>query len=156
MICDIGATFGHNVRPGDHSRMCSEPIGTYAMSFWPFPTHTTHFNLFSMFLCYFRCLLTYIGLITTSLDYLCVSHTIVYLCDAFPTLSDFLLTLFIFTVIDIPMFWLFIVSVDRTIAIDSDFDPYKLLVISDPSDTISTSPSLFLLIFYLPLPFYTE
>src|ERR1700735_1129284 len=109
-----------------------------------------------MFLCYFRCLLTYIGLITTSLDYLCVSHTIVYICDAYPTLSDFLLTLFIFTVIDILMFRLFIVSVDRTIAIGSDFDPYGLLVISDPSDAISTSPRLFLLIFYLPLPFFTQ
>ena len=54
------------------------------------------------------------------------------------------------------MFCLFIVSVDRTIAIGSDFDPYGLLVISDPSDAISTSPRLFLLIFYLPLPFYTE
>ena len=74
----------------------------------------------------------------------------------FPTLSDFLLTLFIFTVIDIPMFWLFIVSVDRIIAIGLDFDPYGLLVISDPSDAISTSPRLFLLIFYLPLPFYTK
>jgi hypothetical protein len=74
----------------------------------------------------------------------------------FPTLSDFLLTLFIFTVIDIPMFWLFIVSVDRIIAIGSDFDPYGLLVISDSSDAISTSPRLFLLIFYLPLPFDTE
>src|ERR1700728_1087916 len=66
----------------------------------------------------------------------------------FPTLSDFLLTLFIFTVIDIPMFWLFIVSVDRIIAIGSDFDPYGLLVISDSSDAISTSPRLFLLIFF--------
>src|ERR1700691_2810510 len=63
---------------------------------------------------------------------------------------------FIFTVIDIPMFRLYIVSVDRTIAIGSDFDPYGLLVISDSSDAISTSPRLFLLIFYLPLPFYTE
>src|ERR1700733_14806140 len=74
----------------------------------------------------------------------------------FPTLSDLLLTLFIFTVINIPMFWLFIVSVDRTIAIGSDFDPYGLLVISDPSDALSTSLRLFLLIFYLPLPFYIE
>src|ERR1700735_4598119 len=96
-----------------------------------------------MFLCYFRCLLTYIGLITTSLDYLCVSHTIVYLCDAFPTLYDFLLTLFIFTVINIPMFCLFIVSVDRTIAIGSNFDPYGLLVISDPSNAILTSEFIF-------------
>jgi hypothetical protein len=54
------------------------------------------------------------------------------------------------------MFWLFIVSVDRIIAIGSDFDPYGLLVISNSSDAISTSPRLFLLIFYLPLPFYTE
>src|SRR6202042_3364155 len=114
----------------------------------PILTFFNVFMLFSMFAC--------VGLITASLDYLCVSHTIVYLCDAFPTLSDFLLTLFIFTAIDIPMFWLFIVSVDRTIAIGSDFDPYGLLVISDPSDAISTSPRLFLLIFYLPLPFYIE
>src|ERR1700685_3127097 len=64
--------------------------------------------------------------------------------------------LFIFTVINIPMFGLFIVSVDRTIAIGLDFDPYGLLVISDPSDTISTSLRLFLLIFYLPLSFYIE
>ena len=49
MIFNIGATFGHNVRPGDHSRMCSEPIGTYTMSFRPFPTHTTHFDLFMLF-----------------------------------------------------------------------------------------------------------
>ena len=101
-------------------------------------------------------MLAYIGLIATPTDWLCIPHTIVYLCDAFPTLSDFLLTLCIFTVIDIPMFWLFIVSVDRIIAIGSDFDPYGLLVISDPSDAISASPSLFLLIFYLPLSFYIE
>src|SRR6202050_481090 len=109
-----------------------------------------------MFLCYFQCLLAYIGLIATSTDQLCIPYTVVYLCDAFLTLSDFLLTLFIFAVIDIPMFRLFIVSVDRTIAIGSDFDPYGLLVISDSSNAISTSPRLFLLIFYLPLPFYTE
>src|SRR6202050_2835652 len=106
-----------------------------------------------MFLCYFQCLLAYIGLIATSTDQLCIPHTIAYLCDAFPTLSDFLLTLFIFTVIDIPMFCLFIVSVDCTIAIGLDFNPYKLLVISDLSNAISTSPMLFLFIFYLPLPF---
>src|ERR1700721_1618162 len=109
-----------------------------------------------MFLCYFRCLLTYIGLITTSLDYLCVSHTIVYLCDAFPTLSDLLLTLFIFTVIDIPMFRLFIVSVDRTIAIGSDFDPYRLLVISNSSDAISTSPRLFFTYILPTTPIFTQ
>ena len=117
----------------------------------PILTFFNVFMLFSMFAC--------VGLITASLDYLCVSHTIVYLCDGIPTLSDpfrLLLTLFIFTVIDIPMFWLFIVSVDHIIAIGSDFDPYGLLVISDSSDAISTSPRLFLLIFYLPLPFYTE
>ena len=83
------------------------------------------------------------------------SHTIV-LFDVFPTFSDLLLSLLIFTVIDIPMFWLFIVSVDCTIAIGSDVDPYGLLVIYDPSDTIFTSPRLFLLIFYLPRPFLIE
>src|SRR6202050_4533542 len=96
-----------------------------------------------MFLCYFQCLLAYTGLIATSTDWLCIPRTIVYICDAFPTISDFLLTLFIFTVIKIPMFQLFIVSVDRTIAIGSDFDPYGLLVISDPSNAISTSEFIF-------------
>jgi len=49
--------------------------------------------------------------------------------------------------IDILMFQLFIVLADCTITIGSDFDPYGLLVVSDPSDAISTSPRLFLLIF---------
>ena len=39
------------------------------------------------------------------------------------------------------------VLADCTITIGSDFDPYGLLVVSDPSNTISTSPRLFLLIF---------
>src|ERR1700689_3593697 len=46
--------------------------------------------------------------------------------------------------------------VDCTITIASDSDPYGLLVISDPSDAISTSQRSFLLIFYLPLPLHTE
>jgi hypothetical protein len=46
--------------------------------------------------------------------------------------------------------------VDCAITICSDSDPYGLLVISDPSDAISTSPRSFLLIFYLPLPLHTE
>ena len=72
----------------------------------------------------------------------------------FPTFSDLLLTLFIFTLIYIPIFWLFIAMVDCTITMASDSGPYRLLVISDPSDTILTSLRLFLLIFYLPLPFW--
>ena len=156
MICNIHANFGHNVRPGHHSRMCFEPLGIYAMSFRSFPTSYDPYRPFSMFLCYFRCLLPYIWLIATSMDYLCISHTIVYLFNVFPTFSDLLLTLFIFAVINIPMFWLFIVMVDCAITIGSGSDPYGLLVISDPSDAISTSPGSFLLIFYLPLPFYIE
>src|ERR1700733_6663004 len=46
--------------------------------------------------------------------------------------------------------------VDCAITIASDSDPYGLLVISDPSNAISTSPRSFLLIFYLPLPLHTE
>jgi hypothetical protein len=65
----------------------------------------------------------------------------------FPTFSDLLLTLLIFAVIDIPMFWLFIVMVDCAITIASDSDPYGLLVISDPSDAISTSLRSFYLYF---------
>jgi hypothetical protein len=46
--------------------------------------------------------------------------------------------------------------VDCAITIGLDSDPYGLLVISDPSDAISTSLRSFLLIFYLPLPLHTE
>jgi hypothetical protein len=46
------------------------------------------------------------------MDYLCISHTIVYLSDVFPTVSDLSQSLFIFTLIDVPMFWLFLI-VDR-------------------------------------------
>ena len=49
--------------------------------------------------------------------------------------------------INIPMFQLFIVLADCTIIIGSDSDPCGLLVVSNPSDAISTSPRLFLLIF---------
>jgi hypothetical protein len=104
----------------------------------------------------FQCLLPYIWLIATSMDYLCLPHSIVYLFYVFPTFSDLLLTLFIFAVIDLPMFWLFIVKVDCAITIGSDSDPYGILVISDPSDAISTSPRSFLDIFYQPLPLHTE
>jgi len=45
------------------------------------------------------------------------------------------------------MFWLFIVMVDCAITIGLDSDPYGLLVISDPSDAISTSLRSLLLIF---------
>ena len=78
------------------------------------------------------------------MDYLCIPHTIVYLFDMLQTSSDFVSTLFIFGDINIPMFQLFIVL---AITIGSDFDPYGLLVVSDLSDAISTSPRLFLLIF---------
>jgi len=45
------------------------------------------------------------------------------------------------------LFQLFIVLADCTITIGSDSDPYRLLVVSDPSNAISTSLRLFLLIF---------
>jgi hypothetical protein len=69
-------------------------------------------STFSMFLCYFESLLAYIGLVSTSMDYLCIPYTIVYLSDVFPTFSDLFLSLFIFALIDVPMFWLFLI-VDR-------------------------------------------
>src|SRR6266446_4121427 len=100
-----------------------------------------------MFLWNFQCLLTYIWLIATLMDYLCVPHTIVYLFDMFQTFSDFVSISFIFGDINILMFQLFIVLADCTITIGLDSDPYGLLVVSDTSDTISTSPRLFLLIF---------
>jgi hypothetical protein len=46
------------------------------------------------------------------MDYLCIPHTIVYLSDVFPTFSDLFLSLFIFALINVPMFWLFLI-VDR-------------------------------------------
>src|ERR1700683_4306515 len=44
--------------------------------------------------------------------------------------------------------------VDCAITIASDSGLYRLLVISDSSDAISTTPRSFLLTFYLPLPFF--
>jgi hypothetical protein len=44
--------------------------------------------------------------------YLCIPHTIVYLSDVFPTLSNLFQSLFIFALIDVLMFWLFLI-VDR-------------------------------------------
>ena len=82
------------------------------MSFRSFPTLYDLFRHFSTFLCYFQSLLVYIGLVSSSMDYLCIPHTIVYLSDVFPTLSDLFLSLFIFALIDVPMFWLFLI-VDR-------------------------------------------
>jgi len=70
------------------------------------------FRPFSMFLYYFRCFLAYIWLMATSKDYPGIPHTIVYLSDVFLTLSDLLQSLFIFALIDVPMFWLFLM-VDR-------------------------------------------
>ena len=78
------------------------------------------------------------------MDYLCIPHTIVYLFNVFQTFSDFVSILFIFADINILMFQLFIVLADCTITIGSDSDPYGLLVVSDPSNTISTSPRLYL------------
>ena len=54
-------------------------------------------------------MLAYIGLISTLIVYLCIPHTIVYLSDVFPT---FFSLYFIFTLINVPMFWLFLI-VDR-------------------------------------------
>jgi len=140
MISNICVTFGSIVRLGQCFRMCFEPLAIYVMSFQPFLT-------IMMFWWNFRCLLAYIWLIATSMDYLCIPHTILYLFNVFQTFSDFVSILFIFGDINIPIIQLFIVLADCTITIGSDSDPYGLLVVSDPSDAISTSPRLFLLIF---------
>ena len=50
-------------------------------------------------------------------------------------------------------FWLLIGFTDCDVTIHSDSDTYGLLVISEPSNTISTLPMLLLLILYIPLPF---
>ena len=38
MICNIGATFGHNIQPRLSSSMCFDPLVIYVMSFQSFPT----------------------------------------------------------------------------------------------------------------------
>src|SRR5882757_1709432 len=78
------------------------------------------------------------------MDYLCMPHTIVYLFNVFQTFSNFVSTLSIFAEINILMFQLFIVLADCTITIGLDSNPYRLLVVSNPSDAISTSPRLYL------------
>jgi len=90
----------------------SNPLQVTRCHYDHFGPHFNPFQPFSMFLCYFQCFLAYIWLIATLMDYLCISHTIVYLSDVFPTLSDLSQSLFIFALIDVPMFWLFLM-VDR-------------------------------------------
>jgi hypothetical protein len=57
MIYNICATFGHDVWPGHHSRMCFNPLEIYTMSFWSSDlvwsilTFFNVFMLFSMFAC---------------------------------------------------------------------------------------------------------
>jgi hypothetical protein len=112
IICDVHVTFGHNLWPRHYTRMYSKPLDIHVMSFWSFLTLHNPYWHFLMFLCYFWCLLAYIGLIYTSMDYLYIPQTIEYLCNVFPTLSNLFQSLFIFTLIDVPMFWLFLI-VDR-------------------------------------------
>ena len=156
IICDIHTTFGHNVQPRHCSRMCSESLGIHTMSFRSFPTSHDPYQHFLMFLCYFWSLLAYIGLISTSMDYLCIPHTIVYLSDVFPTLSDLLQSLFIFALINVPMFWLFLI-VDRFhwLWCYYMFGLQSLQTIGHiwTSNTILTHLMLLLLILHLPLPF---
>ena len=68
-----------------------------------------HFDLFQCFYAIFdvslRIYLTYCYIKG-------LSHTIVYLSDVFSTLSNLLQSLFIFALINVPMFWLFLM-VDR-------------------------------------------
>ena len=85
--------------------MYSEPLGIHKMSFRSFPTsHNPYWH--------FQSLLAYIRLVSTLMDYLCIPHTIVYLSDVFLTLSDLFQSLFIFALIEVPMFWLLLI-VDR-------------------------------------------
>jgi len=65
--------FGSIIRVGQYCRTCFEPLAIYAMSFRPF----RHFDDLRCFLWNSGCLLTYIRLIATSMDYLCIPHTIV-------------------------------------------------------------------------------
>ena len=119
--------------------MCFEPLAIYAMSFRPFPMISDNFMEFPMFA---HLYLTYCYINGLSMHSPYYSMPIRCAPD-----SDFVSILFIFADINIPMFRLFIVLADCTITTGLDSDPYGLLVVSDPSDAILTSPRLFLLIF---------
>jgi len=126
----------------------SDNVVGCVLNHWQFMRcHSDHFRWFTMILWNFWCLLTHIWLVATLMDHLCTPHTIAYLFDVFQTFSNFVSILFIFRDINIPMFQLFIVLADCTITIGLDSDPYRLLVVSNPSNAISTSLRLFLLIF---------
>jgi hypothetical protein len=92
--------------------MYSEPLGIYMMSFWSFPTSHNPYQHFRCFYAIFNLCLLILDLSLHLWDYLCIPHTIVYLSNVLPTLSDLCLSLFIFALIDILMFWLFLI-VDR-------------------------------------------
>jgi hypothetical protein len=70
-----------------------------------------------------------------------------------PTFSCLYLSLHLLMFRCFGYFWLLIGFTDSDVTIPLDSDPYGLLVISEPSDTISTPLMLLLLIPYLPLPF---
>ena len=106
-------------------------------------------STFSMFLCYFLSLLADIWLLFTLMDYLCIPHTIVYLSDVFPTFLSLYLSSHLLMFWCFGYFWLLIGFTDCDVTIPSDSDPYRLLVISKPSNP----PMLQLLILHLPLPF---
>src|ERR1700683_970869 len=116
-----------------------------------FRPHTTHFDLFMLF-SMIACLYWTDHYINRLAMY-SPSYSIPMQCisDPFRLFVDFIY-LHSYRYSDVLCIYS---SVDHTIAIGSDFDPYGLLVISNPSDTIATSPRLFLLMFYLPLSFYT-
>ena len=158
-LFSTSTTFRHNVQPGHYSRMCFHPLGIYSMSFWSFLTLYNPYWHSSMFYAIFNVCLLISDLSLhwwTIYAFPILLYTYSMCFWPFPTFYNLLLTLFIFAVIDILIFWLFIVLVACTITIGLEPDPYRLLVISEPSNTILTPPRLFLLTFYLPLPFCTE
>jgi hypothetical protein len=88
--------FGHfqlftiSVRPSDTMYDLDTIVGC-VLTPWEFTRrHSDHFQPCTIHINPFPCLLPYIWLIATSMDYLCLPHTIVYLFDVFPTLSDLL------------------------------------------------------------------
>ena len=111
---------------------------------------------FAMFLFNFLSLLAYIGLIATSMDYLCIPHTIVYIFNVCPRFSNLFQSFPTSQFLIFQSFTYLSVSVDCVITIASDSDTYRPLVISDPSNDISTSLRSFLLIFNLAPSFYIE
>ena len=129
------------------------------MSFWSFLTSHDPYRHFRCFYAIFNLCLLISDLSLhqwTIYAFPILLYTYLMCFRPCPTFSSLYLSLHLLMFRCFGYFWLLIGFTDCNVTIPSDSNPYGLLVISEPSDTILTPPMLPLLIPYLPFPFKKE